>query len=134
MLLQNTFNIHKMELNVTAIIGFGIASLTLIWSAIQYLDTRKREQNIREFEHFHKLLKELVQPDDNKGTMYVDRQTAIIYELRHFTRYYPYSLRTLKGLLEKWEKVPDQYPRLLEEVQLTIEYLKSKTSHNSQLK
>lgn len=116
-----------MEVNPINILGFLLAVATFSWTVIQYLDTRKREQNLREFEHFHKLLKELVQPEDDKGTMYIDRQTAIIYELRHFKRYYPYSLRTLKGLLEKWQKVPDQYPRILEEAKLTIAYLESKT-------
>lgn len=115
-----------MEINLITLAGFLLGVATFSWTVIQYLDTRKREQNLREFEHFHKLLKELVQPDDDKGTMYIDRQTAIIYELRHFKRYYPYSLRTLKGLLGKWQKVPDQYPRILEEAKLTIEYLEAK--------
>lgn len=114
------------KINVTVLIGVIGGIITFGWSIIQYLDTRKREQNIKEFEHFHKLLKELVQPEDDKGTMFVDRQTAIIFELRHFKRYYSYSLRTLKGLQKKWERVPNQFPRLLEETQLTIEFLERK--------
>ncbi|RZK26821.1 MAG: hypothetical protein EOO43_01660 [Flavobacterium sp.] len=115
-----------MEANLITLAGFLRGIFSFSWIIIQYIDTRNREQNLREFEHFHKLLKELVQPEDDKGTMYIDRQTAIIYELRHFRRYYPYSLRTLKGLLEKWKKVPDQYPRILEDANLTILYLESK--------
>jgi len=44
----------------------------------------------KKFEYFHKLIKELVQPDKQEGAMYIDRQAAVIY--------YSFSLRTLRGL------------------------------------
>jgi hypothetical protein len=113
-----------MGLNYTVLIGIAASSITFIWTVYQYIDTRKREQNLKEFENYHKLIKELVQPEN--GAMYVDRQSAIIYELRHFKRYYSFSYRTLVGLKEKWEKVPDQFPRLLDELNRTIDFLKDK--------
>jgi len=120
-----------MELNYTAIIGIVASIITFIWTVYQYIDTKKREQNLREFENYHKLIKELVQPEDlEKEVMYIDRQTAIIYELRHFKRYYPFSHRTLIGLKEKWEKVPNQFPRLIDECTRTIEYLKTKSKES----
>lgn len=106
--------------SILAILG-GLA--TFIGTAYKYFDTRKRDQNLKEFENYHKLIKELVQPGDEEERMYVDRQTAIIYELRNFKRYYPFSYRTLVGLRTKWEKVPNQFPRLLEELNLTINFL-----------
>ena len=111
--------------NLAVSIGIGVSILTFIWTVYQYMDKKKREQDLKEFENFHRLIKELVQPDE-KDVMYVDRQTAIIFELRHFKRYYSFSYRTLLGLKEKWGKVPDQYPRLIEECDLTIEFLKTK--------
>jgi hypothetical protein len=103
----------------------GIAAF--FFTAYKYLDTRKREQNLKEFENYHRLIKELVQPEDLENeVMFIDRQTAIIYELRHFKRYYPFSYRTLISLKEKWKNVPNQYPRLLDECDITIEYLKTK--------
>jgi predicted negative regulator of RcsB-dependent stress response len=109
-------------------IGILISSLlgiaTFGWTAYQYFDTRKRDQNLKEFEIYHKLIKELVQPDE-KNVMFVDRQTAIIYELRNFKRYYSFSYRTLCGLREKWNR-PDQFPRLIEELDLTIKFLEKK--------
>ncbi|MBS1917336.1 MAG: hypothetical protein JST87_13745 [Bacteroidetes bacterium] len=106
--------------SITGIIAF-------IWAVYKYLDTRKREQNLKEFENYHKLIKELVQHEDmEKEYMFVDRQTAIIYELRHFKRYYPFSYRTIISLKEKWEKVPNQFPRLLDECDRTIAYFKNK--------
>ena len=58
--------------------------------------------------------------------MYVDRQTAAMYELRFYKRYFPHTLRMLKGLRKKWLSVPNQFPRLLEELDLTIEYITGK--------
>lgn len=107
---------------ITSIVG-SIAGITsFLWAAYQYFDTRKREQDLKEFEIYHKLIKELVQPDETNN-MYVDRQTAIIYEMRNFKRYYAFSYRTLQGLKEKWSKVENQFPRLLEELDLTIKFL-----------
>lgn len=110
---------------ILPILSLVVSFLTFGWTIYKYNDTKKREQDLKEFDNYHKLIKELVQPDDSKS-MYVDRQTAIIYELRHFKRYYDFSYRTLIGLREKWGKVPDQYPRLIEELNLSIDFLKDK--------
>jgi hypothetical protein len=53
---------------------------------MEYIDTKKRKQDLREFENYHKLIKDLVQREViTKGddVIYVERQTAIIFELRH---------------------------------------------------
>lgn len=52
----------------------------------------------KEFEVYHKLVKELVEPPSENAALYIDRQAAIIYEMRNFKRYYPYTLRMLEGL------------------------------------
>lgn len=118
-----------MGINWTILISVLTGFFTIIWTVYQYVDTKKREQNLKEFENYHKLIKDLVQPEitsTGETVLYADRQTAIIYELRHFKRYYSFSYRTLIGLREKWNKVPNQFPRLIEELDLTIEYLKDK--------
>jgi len=58
--------------------------------------------------------------------MYVDRQAAIIFEMRNFKRYYPYTLRMLKGLREEWVAVANQFPRLLDERTMTIDLIERK--------
>lgn len=110
---------------ILPILSLVVSFLTFVWTIYKYNDTKKREQDLKEFDNYHKLIKELAQPDDS-NFMYVDRQTAIIYELRHFKRYYDFSYRTLIGLREKWEKVPGQYPRLIEELDLSIKFLRGK--------
>jgi hypothetical protein len=112
-----------IDMDIKFIISASMGLLTFFWTAYKYFDTRKRDQDLKEFENYHKLIKELVQPEDEKERMYVDRQTAILYELRNFKRYYPFSYRTLVSLKIKWEKVPGQFPRLLEELNLTINFL-----------
>lgn len=98
-------------------------SLATFWrSAYQYFDVRKREQDLKEFENYHKLIKELVEPDKDTEVLWVDRQTAIIYELRYFPRYYEFSYRTLLWLREK-RNHNEQYPRLIEELNLTLDFL-----------
>lgn len=103
-----------------------IGMLPFFWAIYKYFDSRKREQDLKEFNNYHRLIKELVQPETKDSPMYVDRQAAIIYELRYYKRYFPITLRTLKGLREKWGKVEGQYPRLLEELDLTITFLQKK--------
>lgn len=67
--------------------------------------------------------------------MMLDRQIAIVFELRDFKAYYPVSLRILKGLKEAWADYgsEDQRKRLLEELDLAIGHISKKVgkSNNS---
>jgi hypothetical protein len=101
-------------------IAVAIAFIVSIW---KYLSERRESHFWREFEVFHRLVKELVEPGNEGGMMYVDRQAAILFELRNFRRYYPYTLRMLHGLREKWSGSHEVFPRLLEELELTIKLL-----------
>lgn len=47
----------------------------------KYVDSKRTEINYKEFELFQKLIQNLVKPEDEKGTMYVDQQTAMLHEL-----------------------------------------------------
>ncbi|MDD3088702.1 MAG: hypothetical protein PHT95_02010 [Candidatus Omnitrophica bacterium] len=102
------------------------AAIAFIFAVYKFQAERATIHFWKEFEAYHKLVKELVEPPSEKGVLYVDRQTAAIYELRFYKRYYPHSQRMLKGLKEKWSAVPRQFPRLLEELDLAIEYIDKK--------
>jgi hypothetical protein len=93
----------------------------------KYITERKESHFWKEFEVYHRLVKELVEPNSREGAMYVDRQTTIMFELRNFKRYHPYSLRMLRSLKAKWASAPNQFPRLIEEIDLTIQFLELKT-------
>ena len=94
--------------------------LTPIWAIYQYIITMKREKQIREFEQFHKQVQELVQPSGGSSSMFLDRQAAIIFELRNYERYYEYSFRMLNALKEGWSK----YYRLTNKIDYTIAFIK----------
>ncbi|MFM7024424.1 MAG: hypothetical protein ACKOXB_15760 [Flavobacteriales bacterium] len=111
-----------MEVIISVVITVG----GFMFSVFQYFATKRQEQNHKEFENYHRLIKELVQPEEQG--LYLDRQTTILYELRYFKRYYPISYRTVVGLKEKWEKVPDQFPRLIDECNRTIAFLEHQKS------
>ena len=106
-----------------SIIGTAIA---FIFGIYKFLSERRIAHYWKEFEVYHKLVKELVGPEKENDKMYLDRQAAIIFELRNFKRYYPYSLRMLKGLKETWSTYSNQYPRLFEELDLAIKYIEGK--------
>lgn len=108
------------------------AVLAFIWPVIQFVVTRRRDLQFREFETYHRLIKELVSPDPQDKVLWIDRQTAIVFELRHFPRYFPLSARTLHGLRSKWTADPAfKYPRLIEEIDLTLEFLAKKLPNQS---
>lgn len=102
------------------------AAIAFIFGVYKFQAERSTAFFWKEFEVYHKLVKELVEPPSEQGAMYVDRQAAIMFELRNFKRYYPYSLRMLNGLREKWAAVPNQFPRLVEELDLTTKFLEKK--------
>jgi len=113
--------------NAAAISIIG-AAIAFVWSIIQFILVRKRDEQHREFEIYHRLIKELVSPDPDSKVIWIDRQTAVLFELRRFHRYHEHTLRTLHGLRAKWVSDPDfKFPRLLEELELTVDYIRRKT-------
>jgi hypothetical protein len=70
----------------------------------------------KRFQTYHEVIKWIVDPDKTPRR---DRQTAAIYELRNFPKYFNVSKRILKGLRDEWaaeKKIP-------EEIDLAISYM-----------
>ena len=107
--------------------GLGVlgVAIAFIWSVWQFFDVRRRDFRNKEFEIYHRLIKELVQPDKDAG-MLLDRQVVIVFELRHFERYREVSARILKGLKEHWGADSTKNRRLIEEIDLTMSYLEGR--------
>lgn len=109
--------------------GLGIlgAAIAFAWSTIQQITQRKSESRERDFQAFHRLVKDLVSPEATGGVMHLDRQAAVVFELRHFPRYYDFTKRMLIGLKKAWTAdSKTQWPRLIEEIDLTLEYIQRK--------
>jgi hypothetical protein len=109
----------------TAVLGILGAAIAFIWSTIQRVQQRKHEADEREFQAFHKLVKELVSPESESGVMWIDRQAVVPFELRHFPRYYEFTERMLTGLRRKWTEDQEfRWPRLIEEIDLTLKHIR----------
>jgi hypothetical protein len=109
--------------------GIGIvgAAIAFIWSIIRFTLDRKIEFQTRQFEAYHRLIKELVAPDPETKVIWLDRQAAVIFELRHFPRYYEITFRILKHLKEKWAADSEfKWPYLIAEIDLTLNYIEKK--------
>jgi hypothetical protein len=96
------------------------ATIAFIWSVFKFFSVRTREARSREFDVFHRLIKELVEPPAEGASLYIDRQCAVLYELRFFPRYYPFTRRTLLGLKSNWSSTAGHSPRILEELEMTL--------------
>lgn len=107
--------------NWDKILGALIAYFSLVLPIYKYLQDKRKEERNKRFENYHKLIDELVGGQAGKDVM-LDRQVAIIYELRNFNEYFPVTLRILEGLKNTWSQQDD---RLLNEIRLTEEYINS---------
>jgi hypothetical protein len=111
----------------TAALSILGAAVAFVWSTYQQVTQRKAEARERDFQAFHRLIKELVSTDPESGVQWIDRQAAVVFELRHFPRYFEFTERTLRGLKGKWTSDPEfRWQRLIEEINLTLDYIKNK--------
>jgi hypothetical protein len=111
-------------LSNTALLSILGSALAFMWSTYQQIAQRKAEAREREFHNFHKLVKQLVSPDSESETTFIDRQGAVAFELRHFPRYYELTERMLLGLKKGWAEIPNPaLPRLIKEIDLTLQHI-----------
>lgn len=97
------------------------AMIAIIFGIYKYQIERKTTLFWKEFEVFHKLIKELVEPEIQDQLMKLDRQIAIVFELQNYKRYYPVSLRILKGLKSTCDEV--KHKRLIDEIDISIKQI-----------
>ena len=118
--------------NGTAL-GVILALLPIAWVAVQYIVIKKAEDRRARFITYHDLIKHLVESENPNVPIRLDRQIAVIYELRNFRDYFPVTVRILKGLKSTWSSLepPVNRNRLMEEIDLTIEHIEKKTDKSS---
>jgi hypothetical protein len=105
-------------------VGAVGAAIAFTFSVVQIVIVRSRESRDREFDKYHSLIQQLVSPDE-KGTIFLDRQIAVLFELRHFPRYFECTQRILSGLRETWGGNQGS-SMLIQEIDLTLAYIKKK--------
>ena len=104
-----------------------VALVTFGWAVIQFLLTRSRESRHRQFDMYHRLIKDLVQGDGE--ATYVDRQIAAVYELRSFKDYWPLSRRILSRLDANWQGNASYHSALQAEIATTLHAIRHRWYH-----
>ncbi len=118
---------HWLGDNGTAL-GVVLAALPILWAVVQFIRIKRAEDRRVQFTTFHDLVKQLVQAEAADQAMRIDRQIAVIFELRSFKPYYPVTLRILKGLKKDWAGFAQPGPgdRLMTEIDLAIADIENK--------
>lgn len=102
-----------------AAIAIVLAALAFLGQFIQFIVTHNNDAKNRQFEAYHRLIKELVKRED--GATYVDRQCAAIFELVRFNQYRALTIRILSGLRDDWKD--HLHPRLAKELDIALSKL-----------
>jgi hypothetical protein len=110
--------------NTAALSIFG-AAIAIIWSTTQQITQRKAEAREREFQAFHKLVRDLVAPHQPGAAQGMDAQAAIIFELRHFPRYDEFMQRLLVKIKKQFSADPRSLD-LIEEMDLTLKHIQAR--------
>lgn len=113
--------VNQNAQTLAIIVAILIAVIPAFWSFMSYLNLKNKELRHERFKIYHELVRDLVQPDTPGQPMSMDRQIAVVFELRNFEEYYEVTLRMLEGLKEVWADPP--FDRLTKEIGHTIEYI-----------
>ncbi|WP_313456342.1 hypothetical protein [Pseudomonas sp.] len=120
-----------------------VVSLVVAFCALyHYVSVKNAEERSKQYDRYHKLLEDLnISPRGDDP--FVDRQVAVIYELRRFPEYYPVSLRILNASLSRWKQYKQnsaineftggRVNTVFDEAMLTIRYIERKKAEKSYL-
>lgn len=108
--------------------GVIVFALTAGAAVARYIDRQTRQRERHEFAAYAALVRQLAQPDSGPPLPLVDQRMAVVFELRHYPRYYPLSLRILEGLRVTAWKHADA--RLIAEMDRTLAFLRRKAPTN----
>jgi len=68
-------------------VAIVLAAAAFVSQVVQFFITHTNDATNRQFEAYHRLIKELVKPED--GQTHIDRQCAAVFELVRFKKYRP---------------------------------------------
>ena len=103
--------------NNSGVITVILTIIAGFWTVLKFREYLKDKR----FKTYHELIDELVDEQRHPDKkIKLDRQIAIIFELRNFPSYYPVSKRILTGLKDLWK---ESQPRAVQEIDLTLEFI-----------
>ncbi len=124
MKLWNSINENAGALGIIFVVA------PLVFTAWRYLAQKRKELRSERFNIYHRLIKQLVEPEDEKIPIKLDRQLAVVFELRRFPEYFEPSLLILKGLRQGWShnaQAGDPRQRLWDEIDDTVARIEKKS-------
>lgn len=114
---QGLFELMGIALAIIAIY------ISIIQPIINFTRAQKKQNKDKRFKTYHELIDHFAGAN---GSAMLDRQIAIIYELRRFPEYYPVTKRILSDWVqERNASTIPQIQRLIKEMDLTISYINS---------
>ena len=127
----------------SGMIGVFVTIAIGLIGLMHYLLIRRAEERGRQYDRYHKLLEDLnISPLGEAP--FIDRQLAVVFEMRNFPEYFPVSLRILRRSLPRWKSLMRSSTNtapifntavntLYDEAVLTIKYIERKQNERSYL-
>ncbi len=124
----NFLNTNYGALTVLISIATGLFwFIYRIFKLFKYISEKHKEFKDKQFEKYHRLIKDLSQSDTPGEPIKLDRQIATVYELRNFPDYYDVSIRILTGWVKaKNDATQEKHNRLYDEMELSIAFMQQK--------
>jgi hypothetical protein len=126
-------------------LAFFLSLLTAACGLYHYISIKRSEERARRFASFHELV-DALNGNDKGDAPFIDRQIAVVYEMRNFPEYYPVTLRILERSLLSWSEQKNRdglhaaitrskspINTLSDEARLTIKYIKRRQLETSYL-
>lgn len=109
--------------NYSGIGSFLVALIVFAYPIWKWFKVRKQEADARQFDVYHRILKELV----DTPTPRVHRQMGAIYELRNFPKYFPISYRIVVSLHTSWSVSHAGHQDILDELILAKKFFEKQS-------
>jgi hypothetical protein len=105
--------VFKQALEYISLIALLGAAISFVFGFVKWLDQRKRDEEQKHFEAFHKMVVLAGGTDESGRTLKMVQQVAAIYQLQHYKRFAFASVPVLELLKFELESAPDSAdPRL----------------------
>lgn len=119
-LVKNIFNFLDSHNGAITIVWTVLVALVVfVFKFFQFINIKRKDSKQRDYENYHKLIKDLNQSDTPNESIKLFRQIAVVYELRNFPRYFPVT----KRILNNWPRKIDECSLLYNEMDDTINYI-----------
>ncbi len=123
--METFYSDHEGVIQIIAIFtGILIGYISVVQPILNYTKAQKKVNNDKRFEVYHNLIDHFAGAN---GTAKLDRQIAIVYEMRRFPEYFPLTKRIFtdwkNGILQN--SVNPNIQRLITEIDITLEFINS---------